>query len=250
MNWNIKDSGDPFEKKCCHLIINKIKGYNDFWSRYVGNIAGKPAKIEGISYDINEKRLLIAQWNYTILRNVYATKILLKRNEKKQVKNQEDIINQEIDFLLSTHLFYNTIEIINKIKFQIDIEIKEAQHKDFIEFRNHITHNVKPLIKILNNFYHVPENFDWFLDLNMPKNKSWIWSELDSSGLKFQRLSKFFEWCFQKTLTIFNQILHEELEYFSRNLNDKKISDTIPEIKKTTNKLQPVSGTTDIGDVL
>lgn len=244
MIWNIKDSGDPFEQKCYNLISSKIKKYNDFWSTYVGNIGGKPASIKGLSRDLDTKRLLVAQWNYTFLRNVFTTDVLIKRNDNKQVKNQLDLINQEIDFLLSTHLFFNTIEIVDKINSHIEIQPIKQNFNAFIEFRNHLTHNIKPLIKVSNNYYHVPLNFDWFENINIPTNESWIWSEFDFSSLKFQRLSTYFQWCFENSLNLFNQTLDNELKYFSNNLKGLKISEFEPEIKSNKNELKPSSGTT------
>ena len=228
MKWNIKDNGDPFEQKCKNLISNKIKKYNVFWSLYVGNNKGKPANIIGLSDDLNTKRLMIAQWNYTLLRNVYTTDVLIKRNAKKQVKNQLDIINQEIDFILATHLFFNTIELVDKINLHIDIKSIKQDFNAFTEFRNHLTHNVKPLIKVSNNYYHVPSNFEWFDNLNISTNDSWIWSEFDFTGIKFQRVSTYFEWCFENSLSLFNKALDNEMNYFSKNLKKKKISDLEP----------------------
>lgn len=228
MKWNIKDSGDPFEKKCYRLIHNKIKKYNNFWSTYVGNINGKPANIEGISKDLNIKRLLTAQWNYTILRNVFTTEVIIKRNEKKQVKNQLDLINQEIDFLLSTHLLFNTIEVVDKINSHIEEQPIKHNFNAFIEFRNHLAHNIKPLIKVINKYYHVPLNFEWFENINIQTNESWIWSEFDFSDLKFQRISSYFKWCFEISLNLFNQTLENEISYFSKIFNGLKISDYEP----------------------
>ena len=222
MIWNIKDSGDPFEKECYTLIVNKIKNYNVFWSSYVGNINGKPAGIEGISKEFDTKRLLIAQWNYTLLRNLFTTEILINRNAKKQVKNQLNLINQEIDFLLATHLLFNTVEIVDKINSHIEIMPIKQNFEAFVEFRNHLTHNIKPLTKIINKYFHVPSNFDWFEDLNIKTNESWIWSEFDFSNLKFQRVSSYFQWCYQNSLDLFNQTLDHEIFYFSNKLKNKK----------------------------
>lgn len=243
MKWNIKDYGDPFEKKCYNLISSKVKKYNSFWSLYVGNVKGKPANIIGVSKDLDRKRLLVAQWNYTFLRNIYTTEVLIKRNKNKQVKDTSDIINQEIDFLLATHLFFNSIELVDKINSHINIQPIKQKFKAFTEFRNHLTHNIKPLIKISNKYYHVPINFEWFDNISIQTNESWIWSEFDFSGINFQRVSKYFKWCLEKSLDLFNKTLDNELNYFSINLNNKKISDFEPKINKNNNELEPASGT-------
>ena len=152
MQWNIKDLGDPFEKNCLPLINSKLRNYNVFWSLYVGNKNAKPVDINGITKEFNTKRLLIAQWNYTFLRNVFTTEVLRKRNEDKQVKNVINIINQEIDFLLATHLLFNTIELVDKINSQIGKPLIRQKYNAFIELRNHLTHNIRPKIKFIDNY--------------------------------------------------------------------------------------------------
>lgn len=119
MNWNIKDHGDPLEKECSDFISLNIPTYNEFWSLYVGNDNGKPALIEGFSPKLNMERLYVAQWNYTLLRNIYATQTIYNRNINGEMENGKYPIEQEKDYILSTHLFYNTIEVIDKISRKI-----------------------------------------------------------------------------------------------------------------------------------
>jgi hypothetical protein len=246
MQYNIKDHGDPFEKKCYNLISNKIRDYKLFWSDYVGNNNGKPENINGISEEINKKRILVAQWNYTLLRNVYTTQKLYERNKNKKARDISNAIDQEVDFIISTHLLFNTIEIIRKIEKTIEKkDVIKENWAGFIEFRNCLTHNIKPLTKIEQNIYHVPKNFDWFLSNNTSTDESWIWSDKDFfKNLQFQQFPSFLDWCFQKSITVFNDILNEEIIYFSHNMAGKTIS-SAPEYKTNNNNiLKPKSGTT------
>ena len=245
MKWNVKDAGDPLERKCHDLITKQLKKYQEFWSNYVGNYNGKPLRILNITPELDKKRLLIAQWNYTILRNTYSIELLLNSNKKKKNKDIYSVIKQENDFLLATHLVYNSIEIMNKINYQLDLKNCDQISKGFIDFRNHLTHNIKPFTKISNKNLHVPSNFDWFSNINIDTNESWIWSVTDFSGLKFHSLINYLDWCFQKLIDLFNQLLTNEIQYFKDKLGGIKIPEL--DIKIISNiDLDEPSGTSFI----
>ena len=55
----------PFRKKALDFIeTNGLGGYKNFWNEFVGNIEGKPARLEFSNEVLDNKRKLIAQWNY------------------------------------------------------------------------------------------------------------------------------------------------------------------------------------------
>jgi hypothetical protein len=244
MNWNIKDHGDPFEKECSDFISLNIPTYNEFWSLYVGNNNGKPAHIKGINNKLNRKRQYVAQWNYTLLRNIYTTQTIYNRNINKKMENGKYPIEQEIDYILSTHLFYNTIEVIDKIRRKIQQnEIKPNYIGNFLLLRNYLTHNIRPLIKIENQVYQVPKNLEWFDGKFKKGSKPWIWSNFNSEGLVFQDLSEFLKWCLSESINMFNNVLSKEIKYFNDEFNlnpsNQKIS-----IGDSYSKNNVASGTT------
>ncbi len=243
MNWNIKDHGDGLEKKSQSLISSRVPTYKEFWRLYVGNINGNPASINGISEELNHKRLLVAQWNYSILRNTYAIKTTIIGRHKK-ISNVDSMIEQEVKFLTSTHLFYNTIEIAQKIQIQLEEPSSNQKFQNFIKFRNCITHNIKPLTKVVNDYYHVPSNFEWFEEKSIKSDESWIWSEEDFSGLKYQTVDNYFEYCYEESINLLNQVLENELDYFSKLFPNLEISDPIPESRNEFTRLPPSSDVT------
>jgi len=249
MNWNIKDDGDPLEKKCKELIRSKIKNYNEFWSKYVGNINGKPIKIDGISEEQNKKRLMVAQWNYTLLRNIFQIKQIKEKNDKSaspNIVNNIDIqIHIEMDFILVTHLFYNIIEIVEKIKKQIgDNTNSTSKFDDFKMFRNVLAHNIKPLTKIINKKYCVPKNLEWFSAACIHNDDTWIWDNKCFNSLKYQSLSLYYEKYYTNALDLFNGVLLSEIEFFDKELKGKKIQDKGTNVEINNNGSCVASGTT------
>lgn len=232
MRWNTIDFGDLLESKCSDLINSRLNKYKYFWSIYVGNIKGSPANIINISPELDRKRRLIAQWNYTILKNIYSIKLLSNKNKKKRSRNIIDIIHQENDFILTTHLFYNNIELIDKIFKQLSSISTTKTPEGFIEFRNFITHNIKPVFEIKSGTLRVPSNLEWFINTSINTNESWIWSDMDFSGVKYQNLSDYINWIFEKSIDSFNKTLEEEINYFKENFNNLRIIDLNSEIIK------------------
>lgn len=245
MKWNTRDFGDLLERKCSDLINNRLKKYQDFWSRYVGNIKGNPANVKNISHELEKKRRLIAQWNYTILRNIYSIKLLDKKNRKKRSKSIFNIIQQENDFILTTHLFYNNLELIDKIYKQLSTNSTTKTPEGFIEFRNFITHNIRPVVKIKNGILQVPSNLEWFINISIETNESWLWTDADYSVVKYQNLIDYINWSFEKSINSFNKILEEEINYFRINFENVIIIDLNSEIINNI-PTDELSGTTTI----
>ena len=249
MYWNLKDYGDPIEKKAFDFINNKgLNGYKDFWNKFVGNVDGKPAQLEIEDDVVNIKRKLIAQWNYSVLKNLYTIELLLKhkyRNHKINKKNIIEVISYDRDVLLVTHLTYNNISILDKINKQIKgIEEKyNEEYKDFINFRNLITHNIKPLTKV-GYQYEVPKNFEWFTQ-NGKDTDNLIWSdESFFKGIAYQPIVDYFHYCINVIISSFKCILKDEMTYCEHLFNTPQ-KNRIINVPDGHKSYKPASGTTE-----
>lgn len=81
------------------------------------------------------------------------------------------------------------------------------------------------MIKIENQVYQVPKNFEWFKGKFKDYDKPWIWSNFNSEELVFQDLSDFLKWCLSESINMFNNILSKEIKYFNgKNPSNQKIS--------------------------
>lgn len=234
MIWNLKDYGEDFEKKYGQHIIQKfgLKGYENFWSEFIGNVQNKPARLENSNIELDKKRKLIGQWNYSLLRNIYNIDNInetLKGHTFKR-NNLSIRLRYDREFLMVTHLMYNNLEILNKIYSTINNTKKDGKYtkleREFVQFRNLISHNIKPLVKI-SNAYEVPENLEWFLNID---DNEIIWSDENVfSGLKHQPLTKYYDWCLNKSVKYFKEILVDEFSYINK------------EFKKDKNKIVDIS---------
>lgn len=215
------------KKKYGRYIIQKfgLKGYENFWSEFIGNIQNKPARLENNNIELDKKRKLIGQWNYSLLRNIYNIDNInetLKRHTFK--KNNLSIrLKYDREFLMVTHLMYNNLEILNKIYSSINNTKKDEKYtnleREFVQFRNLISHNIKPLVKI-SNTYEVPENLEWFLNID---DNEIIWSDENVfSGLKHQPLTKYCDWCLNKSVKYFKEILVDEFSYMNKEFKRDK----------------------------
>jgi hypothetical protein len=244
MALDIQKFGDPFEQVAFKRFPEKLQRYPEFWELYVGNDNGRPMEIDGLSKEQNRKRLLIAQWNYGILRNILnLDEIFQKCKNSKVIKNDvTSLIQHEQWFVSSINLFYNNSELFDKVKFHVYPEElntnKDHLFKDFRKMRAAIIHNLKPVLKISEeDFYLVPKNFDWFLreenTFKKENNKrddfnTWIWCQHDFSELEYQRLPDFVSWGIEKSFFQFQRFLGKELEFFEIDFIGKLITVTIP----------------------
>jgi hypothetical protein len=251
MIWNLKDYGDPLEKKALNFIeTNGLGGYKNFWNDFVGNIEGNPARLEFSNEVLDNKRKLIAQWNYSILKNLFIIhKLQVDRYNKHKItkNNLNDIIHYDRDFILVTHLTYNNIELLDKIRNLIRNDSEETfykdKYRDFINFRNLISHNIKPLTKHSYS-YLVPKNFEWFIE-NGKDDTKLIWGVM--TEIEYQPINDFFTWTIQTIITNFKDILTDEFTYCKKLFNTKqknKIVD-VPTSNVLKNKHKPLSGTTE-----
>jgi hypothetical protein len=230
MNRNLKDHGDSIEIEAQKVFNSKIRHYSKFWVKYVGNIKGKPEQVKDISSVLDKIRRQVAQWNYAILRNLLMLNQIQINCEKTKTQNVCQLLKHEIWFIASINLFYNNIEIFDRIRSTLKLPVQNESFSDFINMRNCIVHNIKPLIKIEHGYYMVPSNFDWFSTNPIAKNEVWIWSEDNFECLQYQRLSDFVKWCIENTFTHFTNLIKLELLYFShsKSLSNVKEFEVMP----------------------
>ena len=228
MLWNIKDYGDALEKKAENFMI--IKGlipYKDFWSEFIGNIGGQPARLEYPNDAVDNKRKLFGQWNYIILKNLYSIHWLQQKKYNKHKFNKHnlsDIIVYDRDFVLITHLTYNNIELLDKIHNLINNSNDEPYKNKFVDFinlRNTLSHNIKPLTKY-EYCYMTPKNFVWFTTNGKNKEKL-IWDENNFKELEYQPINDYFNWCINAVIDDFKTVLTDEYRYMNRLFKQNKL---------------------------
>lgn len=250
MLWNIKDYGDVLEKKAENFMTTKgLIAYKDFWCEYVGNINGQPARLEFSNDDVDNKRKLLAQWNYVILKNLYTIHWLQQKKYNKHKFNKHnfsDIIVYDRDFVLVTHLTYNNIELLDKIHNLINNSNGEPhvnKFVDFINLRNMLSHNIKPLTKYEYS-YLTPKNFDWFTANGKNKEKL-IWDKNNFNKLEYQPINDYFNWCVNAIINDFKTVLIEENIFINQlfKQNRVKIVD-IPQSMVIRKPSKTVSGLT------
>ena len=253
MTWNLKDYGDPLEKSALNFIeLNDLGGYKNFWNEFVGNINGNPARLEFQDGNIDNKRKLLAQWNYTILKNLYIiNRLQTTRYNKHKIRhnNLNDVLHYDKDFILVTHLIYNNIEILDKINDLLNgksgIGSFKTKYRDFINFRNLLSHNIKPLTKY-DNSYLVPKNFEWFTN-NAKDDLKIIWSDNHLfNNIEYQPINEYLTWGVEVIISDFKELLTSEFTYCKSLFNNEqknKIVD-IPQSNILKTKVAPFSGTT------
>lgn len=250
MNWNLQDFGDTIEKQFHSIINDKISRYKDFWVKYVGNISGKPAPIIGISIKDDKLRILIGQWNYNILKNILLLQLLIENKYKNHKLKESHILYYDRDLLLSCHLYYNIIENFDKINNHIKENVVlnktkdnkyERSNKDFINYRNVLTHNIRPLTKIKNNTYQVPVTWEYFTSHG---KEEFIWSDLEKAEIQYCTLREHLEKILNESLTQFKLLIEEELSFFDKKSVGKIIDPPEPKGKGDSNGGFFTSGTT------
>lgn len=191
MKWNIKDCGDGIEKLAAQILPKDVaETYNKFWGNYIGHRNGKPINIAGISDEDNLIRLKLGQWCYTLLQNHLILNYIQKEIPDK-IQNNSQVLHSLRLFTEVTNTLYNSGELINKYNSDFDnSNINISWFNDFIEFRNTITHNIRPLYSISENQLLVPSNFQWF-SLNSSGSTRWIWPIDNFDGIEYSPLKSF-----------------------------------------------------------
>lgn len=226
MIWNIKDNGESIEKLASKwLEKGLIHEYNKFWGKYIGNINGKPAEISGLSQDKNRDRLLIGQWNYTLLCNLvvlYKLKKEIKLNPKMEEGQK---VLQSIRNLNETiHVLYNSNEIVDKFNKKMYCNIKTLD-PSLINYRNIIAHDIRYFIKIGKTELMVPSMSN---DFN--NKKDFIWSLDEPSNLEYVFLSDFVNKSYEIVKQMLYDLLSQSCKLLAKDLDNK----TIPEYESLT----------------
>ncbi len=220
MNWNIKDHGDSIEKLAAKKLADSIiSKYNTFWATYIGCENGLPIQIKNITEEQNRIRLLLGQWNYTLLFNL----LILEPNNSSFgtiKKNEYNKVVQSIQkYNGMVHTFYNSIEIIKKFnEYFKSHNIDISQYKTFVEYRNIIAHNIRPFIKI-DSVVRYPLNYDVFENLD----KNFVWSLDSSPQIKYQTIEEFKGYAFSHTQNLLFNLIDKANEILSSKLKGEKI---------------------------
>jgi hypothetical protein len=167
-------------------------------------------------------------------------KELHSKSERSKISGIDSRIKHEIWFVTAITIMYNNIEILKKISNKVNFHQNFSSFDSFIEMRNAIVHNIKPIVKIENGYYLVPKNFNWFTEQSIPDFESWIWSKHDFSGLKFQSLPEFFNWCIERTFDHFNNVLTNEIESFEKDFKCKSLISEISFVFPTSEQTSDI----------
>lgn len=226
MKWNIKDCGESIEKLAAtQLEQGLVVKYNIFWGKYIGHKDGQPLLIKGISEEQNRKRLLLGQWCYSVLQNQLFLKKLsdvptnIKRSKEKLAKSIRV-------FLESTHILFNTIEIVNHFNEDFtEYTINIDSLSSFKKFRNILTHNIRPLIGI-NSMLMVPKNLEVFYDWTPNERKIWI---LDSyEGIEYWSLLDYVDFVYKKNSNLLFELLRNATHILTEELGESLIEPPDP----------------------
>jgi uncharacterized protein with HEPN domain len=160
--------------------------------------------------------------------------------------NFSEIISYDRDLMLVTQLTYNNIEILDKIKNLINDTKNEEyklKYKGLVDFRNLLSHNIKPLTLRDTNSYLVPKSFDWFTT-NGNNYKKLMWSNFDQQELNWCSLSEFMVDRKMSIISDFKDILSEEFSYLDTMFKTKKYELCGPPIADRIRDNDNVSGLT------
>lgn len=116
MDLDITKHGDALEKEFSYLILDKIPKYNLIWKKYIGHDgSGKMLPPIGLSDKQKEKRVLFAEYHYTILESVIGIHVIIFKSDEYSFKSVKDLILQNND-IISFHAHVGRIrDCIKKI---------------------------------------------------------------------------------------------------------------------------------------
>lgn len=215
--------GNEFDQYYASYASSSFPKYEEFWAKYIGcdssdGLRAKELKIPNIDPHKDNLRKVIGQWNYTVFINYIHLDELSKEIPDFKI---ESFTKLEKIHLLSSHLYYTSIDCLSKIKNKLRLPIKGKKIGiiGYNYYRNVLAHNVRPLVKVRGTEYYVihPSDASKFKK-TLPKNEneSPIWSEgfgLNPS-ITFISLNDSIEF-FKKSINEgFNLILESELMKF------------------------------------
>lgn len=231
-NWSL-EFGDVVEKMNVAFIRKNIKKYETFWAKYIGCKNGSAVAIKNIKNADNETRLLVGQWNYSIMKDIVGLNLL---NEKYAVEDftPTKMLQFESDYTISITQFYHILDSIEHIQKQIKIAPMSYDRDNFNKLRETIIHDVRVKLQIEDNQFMVPENFDWFTN----RKDGWTWDNYDFTGLKYIPFSSFLNALFQRSISLFTETLQRTLIHFEENFEKRGL---VIENHDYDNKLEDLS---------
>lgn len=215
-------NGNDFDQKYADYAWKYFPKYEEFWAKYVGcnSLSGRIAReliINGIEDSQDILRKLIWQWNYTIFLNYIHLDELSKNIPSFTIDRFTEL---ERIHLLSTHLYYTSIECLIKIKNKLSLAIKgkKIEIQGYRFYRNMLAHNVRPFVRVNGNEYFVVDpNVTSKLKsifANNEENKS-VWTdELINQNINFISLNEAIEFLKSKLNEGFNLVLEKEINKF------------------------------------
>jgi hypothetical protein len=224
MKWNIKDNGESIEKLAAkRLDAATIEKYNSFWAVYIGCANGKPIAIKDITDEQNRKRLLIGQWNYTLLYNLLLIKLPNGSSSNIKKKDYEKVVNSIRQYSEVVHLLYNSVEIVEKFNGVFPMhKIDTSSFRSFIEYRNNIAHSIRPFIKIQHEV-HYPSNYEVFENLN----HNFIWSLDEPPSIQYQSLTHFMAFAYEKIRGLLYMLIDKGKKIMNTELGEKTIGNDV-----------------------
>jgi hypothetical protein len=220
MKWNIKDNGESIEKLAAkRLDVATIAKYNSFWAMYIGCASGKPIAIKDITEEQNRKRLLIGQWNYTLLYNLLLIKLPKGSSSNIKKKDYVKVVNSIRQYTEVVHLLYNSVEIVGKFNGVFPMhKIDTSNFRSFIVYRNNIAHNIRPFIKIQDEV-HYPSNYEIFENLN----HNFIWSLDEPQSIQYQSFAQFKTFAYEKIRGLLYMLIDKGTNIMKTELGEKTI---------------------------
>jgi hypothetical protein len=240
MSWNIENDGDDVEKKNAHFIRKRLKSYVLFWENFVGNKNLLPAPIPSIPPIIDEKRVAIAEINYSILRD-----ILILQGQVKHPFGSNAIEEFDREYFLSVSAYYNILELIQQAYSILEIPFNYTIFESgFRNYRDCFVHNRRPVIRSNKGVIEVVSEFSKFE--NAPKFEQLTWKWYREQHIQYLPFPNYANLIIENALTSCNNLLKKEFDFMKENVLDKGLTIEPPEIVGVEFTQPNISGSVDI----
>jgi len=210
MALTLAQNGNAIDQKYASIANESFPNYESFWSKYVGCESGmglesKSIEIPGIDPDIDRKRKLIGQWNYSILMDfVHLGEITLEIPEY----SINNFTKLERLYMLAISVYYNALDCIDKICDLIDHDRLNNDNKEsFREFRDIIVHDVRPLIHLDLPIGYCVLSPNGYLTLSQYSRGNFVWTDLSMEREYYIPLKEYIELLKGYLISDFNCVL-------------------------------------------